>query len=286
MMATFPTSRQAIVPDDIWCAIPVYNNAATIGDVVQRCRRQLANVIVVDDGSSDADLRELLKDSGSVVLRHEHNLGKGAALLTAMRYVAQGQGRYLITLDGDGQHFPEDIPQFIAALAPNTILLGDRQQVSGKMPSSSRFGRAFSDFWIRLETGAAIRDTQSGFRAYPVGPISQMRFCSRHYNFEVEVLTRSIWAGLHVKNMPIRVWYPDASPENFQLSSVPRQPADFAAARTAGGAANAADPASPTLAARRANRAKRRLKLIKQGTWQILILPIMSIHVRFSPTPR
>jgi glycosyltransferase involved in cell wall biosynthesis len=199
------------MPQDIWCAIPVYNNAATIGDLVQRCRRQMANVIVVDDGSTDADLRDLLKDSGIVVLRHEHNLGKGAALLTAIRYVAQRQGRYLITLDGDGQHFPEDIPQFIAALAPNTVLLGDRQHVSGNMPRSSRFGRAFSDFWIRLETGAAIRDTQSGFRAYPVGPISQMRFCSRHYNFEVEVLTRSIWAGLRVKNVPIRVWYPDAS---------------------------------------------------------------------------
>jgi len=203
--------RSQFVPDDIWCAIPVYNNAATIGNLVERCRRQLTNVIVVDDGSIDADLRDLLKDSGIVVLRHEHNMGKGAALLTALRYVAQRQGRYLITLDGDGQHFPEDVPHFIAELAPDTILVGNRQQISGVMPRSSRFGREFSDFWIHVESGAEVRDTQSGFRAYPVGPILDLRLCSRHYNFEMEVLTRSIWAGLQVKNVPIRVWYPDAS---------------------------------------------------------------------------
>jgi glycosyltransferase involved in cell wall biosynthesis len=194
-----------------WCAIPVYNNAATIADIAGRCVAQFAHVIVVDDGSTDADLRTLLKDLPVTVLRHETNQGKGAALAAAFRHAAERGGQYIITLDGDGQHFPEDIPRFLSHLAGDVILLGERREISGSMPRSSLFGRDFSDFWIEVETGAAVRDSQSGFRAYPLPAVLSLPLNSRHYNFEMEILTRALWAGLKVESVPIRVWYPPTS---------------------------------------------------------------------------
>lgn len=194
-----------------WCGIPVYNNAATIIDVARRSREHVTHVLVIDDGSTDADLREHLKSLDVTVERHPTNLGKGAALLTAFRYAADHGAEYLITLDGDGQHFPEEIERMLAQLSPNTILLGSRDEVIGTMPFSSRFGREFSDFWICCECGAALVDTQSGFRAYPINDVLSLRLGTRHFNFEVEILTRAIWAGLVVRRVPIRVRYPDRS---------------------------------------------------------------------------
>ena len=101
-----------------------------------------------------------------------------------------------MTLDGDGQHFPEDIPRLIAAIAPDTIVVGRRDEITGDRPPSSHFGQAFSDFWIEVESGAAVRDTQSGFRVYPLEPLADLPLALRHYTFEVEVLTRALWAGL------------------------------------------------------------------------------------------
>lgn len=195
----------------IWCGIPVYNNAATIADVARGCREQIAGVVVVDDGSTDADLRDLLKTLDVAVVRHPSNQGKGAALLTALQFAAERGAEYLLTIDGDGQHFPEDIPRFLSRLSPDAILLGSRETIVGDMPRSSLFGREFSDFWICVESGASLRDTQSGFRVYPVKHLLNLRLVCRRYNLEMEVLTRAIWAGLRVLSVPIRVWYPDRS---------------------------------------------------------------------------
>ena len=190
-----------------WCAIPVLNNAATIADIVRRSQAQIPNVLVVDDGSTDADLHELLGPLGVTVIRHPTNHGKGAALQTALNFAKEQAVEFLITLDGDGQHFPEDIPRFLENLSPESIAIGSRSEIVGAMPRSSRFGREFSDFWIYTEAGFHARDTQSGFRAYPVRRISQLSLHSRHYNFEVEVVTRALWAGLKIHSVPIRVQY-------------------------------------------------------------------------------
>ena len=133
----------------------------------------------------------LLEPLGVEVVRHQQNKGKGEALLTGFRIVRERGGTYAITLDGDGQHFPEDIPRFFPHLAPDTILVGHRDEIAGDMPGRSRFGRRFSDFWIWLETWKTVLDSQSGFRAYPVDPVLKLRYWSKHYNLEVEVLTRA-----------------------------------------------------------------------------------------------
>jgi hypothetical protein len=119
------------------------------------------------------------------------------------------------------------LPRFLSRISLDAILIGSRDEIVGIMPRSSRFGREFSDLWICIETGAAVRDSQSGFRAYPVRHVLNLRLNSRHYNLEMEIITRAVWAGLHVESVPIRVWYPDRSErissfrpflDNFRIS--------------------------------------------------------------------
>jgi len=200
------------VPGRGWCAIPVYNNSATLRAVAEECLGILpGNVVVVDDGSTDADVGELLNGLDLVVLRHEANRGKGAAILTASRYIEQQGGVHMITLDADGQHSPADMARFIPLLAGNddVLLVGARDfSQTPNVPAASRFGRKFANFWLRVETGVAVSDCQSGFRSYPVRHINRLRFRGVGYDFEAEVLARAAWAGLRIKDVDISVSYP------------------------------------------------------------------------------
>lgn len=193
------------------CVIPVYNNAGTIENVAGRALKVIDDVLVVDDGSTDADLRAKLHDLPLEVVRHEENRGKGAALLTALDILKERNIDYMITLDGDGQHFPEDIPLVIRKLEgakEGTLLVGCRDFNDPNVPDSSRFGRAFSNFWMGVESGVSVDDCQSGFRAYPVKYVQKINCFSRHYNWETEILTRSAWAGLEIVNFPVQSYYP------------------------------------------------------------------------------
>ena len=194
----------------IWCVIPVFNNRDTIKDVALGCRAILEHIIVVDDGSIDCDIKELFSGTDIIVLRHKNNLGKGEAIRTALYFIEKTDGRFMITIDADGQHYPEDINKFIPLLQNEDtfIIVGSRDFSSENIPGKSRFGREFSNFWFRLETGVAIGDSQSGFRAYPIKYLSKIRLDGRHYDFEAEVLTRAVWSGLGIKTVQIKVFYP------------------------------------------------------------------------------
>lgn len=197
-----PTNR-------IWCVIPVFNNKGTVKDIALGCRSFLRQVIVVDDGSTDTDIPALFSGSGIVVLKHERNRGKGEAILTALKYIEARGGRFMITIDADGQHYPRDIEKFLPLLRDDTcIVIGCRRFHGEHIPRKSRFGRRLANFWLRVETGVSISDCQSGFRAYPVRYLSQMKLHGSHYDFETEVLARAIWAGLRIKTVSVDVWYP------------------------------------------------------------------------------
>lgn len=196
--------------DRIWCAVPVYNNGATVKDVVSACRDILRNVVVIDDGSTDADVAGLLSGLDVSIVKHGKNLGKGAAILTASRYVEDHGGLSMITVDADGQHVPRDIERFIPLLSEEKpgIIIGSRDFTAENVPSSSRFGRAFANFWLKVETGQTIDDCQSGFRAYPVRELNLLKFKGQRYDFEAEVLAKASWAGLSLTTVPIKVRYP------------------------------------------------------------------------------
>lgn len=194
----------------ILCAIPVYNQAQTLAVVVKGCCARMESVLVVDDGSTDADVKMLLTQERAVVVRHERNQGKGVALQTAFAYAKEQGFTHVITLDADGQHDPEDLPHFLNAIQeqPEAIVLGVRDFSVPHVPKSSQFGRSFSNFWVMLETGITCADTQCGFRAYPLKYLSQLKLIRKRYDFEIEVLVRGLWGGLPVAEVPVRTFYP------------------------------------------------------------------------------
>ncbi len=198
-------------PAAAWAVIPTYNNGATIQDVALRCLAHVDGVLVVDDGSTDADVARLFAGTRVQVLSHSVNRGKGFALRSAVGHLLEKGVEWMITLDGDGQHQPDDIPAFLEAIPrhPHAILVGARDFSGPTVPASSRFGRRFSNLWIRLETGQCVADTQSGFRAYPLRHLAQMRLRGNRYEFETDVLARAAWHGLRLVDVPVRVWYPE-----------------------------------------------------------------------------
>ena len=190
--------------------IPTKDNIASIGEVVRGCLAVCSDVLVVDDGSTDGS-GEAAQAAGARVIRHGRNRGKGAALDSALCWAGAHGYSHIVALDADGQHDPADLPAFFAASKadPAAIFAGVRDMSTA--PGSSQFGRRFSNFWIRVETGHQVADSQCGFRVYPVGPTLSLGLTGGRYEWEVEVLVRALWAGIAVRDLPCHVYYP--SPE-------------------------------------------------------------------------
>ena len=194
---------------NIFVAVPVYNHAATLRQVIEGILEQHDRVLVIDDGSRDG-VAEAIEGLPIDLLQHQRNLGKGAALRSAAAWGLKQGMSHMITIDADGQHDPNDLPRFFKAIAqnPQALIVGHRNFDQASIPGSSRFGRQFSNFWLRLQTGCKLKDTQSGFRAYPLMIFEHLGFWTRRYNFEIEVLVRSAWAGLELRDVDIAVYYP------------------------------------------------------------------------------
>lgn len=191
--------------------IPLYNHADTVRAVAEQVLRVHPQVLVVDDGSGDAGAA-VLDGLDLQVLRHPENRGKGAALQTALAEAERLGFSHIITIDADGQHDPADLPRFLAAIQeePDAIIVGKRDFDQASIPGSSRFGRKFSNFWLRVQTGKSLGDAQSGFRAYPVEIVRSLPLYEKHYSFEIEVLVRAAWAGIALRDLNIGVFYPPA----------------------------------------------------------------------------
>lgn len=194
------------------CAlIPCLNGAASIAAVIEGVTAQLEDVLVVDDGSVD-ETGAIASAAGARVVRHAENRGKGAALLTGMAAAREAGFTHVVTLDADGQHDPADIAVLLAAAReqPTAIVVGARDFDVPNVPGGSRFGRRFSNFWVRLETGQSLGDTQSGFRVYPVELSLALGVGPSRFEFEVEILVRAAWARVPLAERPISVFYPPA----------------------------------------------------------------------------
>lgn len=192
----------------ILVVIPLFNHSRTIEKVVQGCRARHGDILVVDDGSSD--LAENFEQAiGVQVLRHSANQGKGAALMSAAQYARSHGFTHIITIDADMQHSPEDIPKFKAAIQDDhkALVIGKRDFENSSAPRTSRFGREFSNFWFRVQTGMQAGDAQSGFRAYPLLIFERLSLKQTRYDFEIEVLVKAAWAGVPIKIISIPVYY-------------------------------------------------------------------------------
>ena len=189
--------------------IPTYNNEKTLAEVIREVKIYASDIIVVNDGSTDATPAILQSIEAIHVCSYAKNKGKGYALQTGFRKALEMGFDYAITLDSDGQHFPSDIPSFVekAHDNPQAIWVGSRNLQQENMPGRNTFANRFSNFWFRLETGIKLDDTQSGFRWYPLQLLKHTRYFTRKYDFELEVLVRSAWKKIPVQSVPVRVFY-------------------------------------------------------------------------------
>ncbi len=189
--------------------IPVYNHGKTLRGVVQKAIETGAEVLVIDDGSTDGGL-ETLSGLKVTTLCHSGNQGKGAAILTAAREAERLGMTHIVTIDADGQHDPADFRLFLPVIRENplALIIGIRNFDKKTTPLLSRFGRSFSNFWFRVQTSGSLKDTQSGFRAYPIAVLTWLKLHDKRYSFEVEVLVKAAWAGVEIKEVDISVHYP------------------------------------------------------------------------------
>lgn len=186
--------------------IPVYNNPHTISNVVAAALEQKLPVIVIDDGSDIAVSSLLKPDPMLTVIRHNTNKGKGEALISGFKEAKKEGYDFAASIDGDGQHYPAEIHRLIPLIEANTIVIGNRV-FQKDVPGSSKFGRVFSNFWIFMESGVWLHDTQSGFRIYPLN-ILELHLQQSHYDFEIEVLVKHLWQGGKIAEADIEVYYP------------------------------------------------------------------------------
>jgi hypothetical protein len=207
-----------VEPITICVIIPTYNNKLTIEAVLRNVCKVLHDVIVVDDGSTDGASPLLNRISSISVVRHEHNQGKGAALADGFAFAAQKGYSHAISLDGDGQHLAADLPKFVQEIehCPTGMIIGRRNLAGRGKRLKSRILRAHSNFWVWLLTGQWVRDSQTGFRAYPLKRVTELRVKTRRYDYEVEVLVKGLWVGMPVREIPIEVEYVPGSKSHFR----------------------------------------------------------------------
>ena len=189
--------------------IPVYNHEEMIAIVVKKAKRIGFPVFVVDDGSTDSTYRKIKGIKGINILRHSVNQGKGAAIMTGLREAVR-IADWAITIDADGQHNPDDARNLIDAIpaGKRPLVVGVRaNMLKQDVPWTSRFGRGFSNFWVRASGGPKIADSQSGFRIYPLPESLRVNVKARRYQFEVEFLAKANWKRMQVVEAPISVTY-------------------------------------------------------------------------------
>jgi glycosyltransferase involved in cell wall biosynthesis len=193
---------------DCAAVIPCLNEEATIGPLVSGVRRHASTVFVVDDGSSDKTAI-IAQRAGAEVLRQNRSSGKGAALQTGWRFAFQRGFRWALTLDGDGQHSPEDIPKFFRCAENEQahLVVGNRMDQPAEMPFVRRFVNRWMSKRISKIAHQPLPDTQCGFRLMNLRPWHELPIHSTHFEIESEVLLAFVFAGYRVDFVPIRVIY-------------------------------------------------------------------------------
>lgn len=189
--------------------VPTYNNAKTLDAVLSSILNYTDQVLVVNDGSTDGTA-DILKQFPQIqVISYPNNQGKGHALRLGFKKAYEAGYEYAITMDSDGQHFAKDLPLFISKLQehPDAIIIGARNMDQSSVPGKSSFGNRFSNFWFEFETGLKLKDTQSGYRLYPIKLFQNFKFVTKKFEFEIEVLVRSAWHGIEITEVPVQVYY-------------------------------------------------------------------------------
>ncbi|MEI6231816.1 MAG: glycosyltransferase family 2 protein [Planctomycetota bacterium] len=193
---------------DICAIIPCYNEGRTIRQIVLDVREKLATVLVVDDGSTDATIREA-EAAGAVVLKQPRNMGKGAALKAGFAWAAEHGFQAALTLDGDGQHAVDEIPLFVNAFDAQRcdIVVGNRMTDLSSMPRIRRWTNRFTSWAISRMAGQKIWDSQCGYRLISIRLWKDVRLETMRFEMESEILIRACRTGAKLAQVTVKTIY-------------------------------------------------------------------------------
>jgi len=188
--------------------IPAYREGERIARVIADIKPYVSTVVVVDDCSPD-NTSEQAQSAGAIVVRHEVNRGKGAALKTAFKKLAEMGYAYGITMDGDGQHDPQQLPLFIKEIKDShaTMVIGNRFSNAAGMPKVRWLVNRTMSWLISKICRCSIPDTQCGYRAMAVTNPSILGAKSDHFDYESEVLILTARAKGVIRSVPVKTIY-------------------------------------------------------------------------------
>ena len=203
-------SETEIKPIKVCVLIPAFREKGRIGSVLRRVMDHVPDVVVIDDGSGDGTAAEA-EALGVVLLQHRENKGKGMALNTGFAYAREQGFDVAITLDGDGQHNPDDVPRFLEAYRRTgiPILIGNRMKDTVRMPMVRRWTNRFMSWLLSRELRQFIPDTQCGFRLYACDILPNKPVQSERYAAESEILLHLADRGIRMDSVPVTTIYRD-----------------------------------------------------------------------------
>ena len=188
--------------------IPAFNASSQISEVIKKSQKYVDQVIVCDDGSTDATFVNA-ESSGAIMLKHKNNLGKGAALKTLFEKAKEIDADIIITIDGDGQFLPEEIPKLIEPIKTNQfdVVIGNRFLNKDEMPSYRKAGNKILDGFTKLAANLPFEDTQSGFRSYSKNAIKKISFSTNGFGVDSEILIDAVNKDLKITEQYVSVIY-------------------------------------------------------------------------------
>ena len=192
----------------ILTCIPAFNEGKVIDEVIKKCLKFSDQVVVCDDGSTD-DTYEIADAAGAHVIRHDVNIGKGEALRTLFKFAIHSKNDIIVTIDGDGQFLPEEIPKLVSDIEEkkSDIVIGYRFDDATDMPNYRRFGNKMLDRMANMVTELSVSDTQSGYRAYSKDVIEKLNFHINGFGADVEILIDAAKKGFRISEQKVTVIY-------------------------------------------------------------------------------
>lgn len=197
--------------------IPAYNEAGHISDIIGKASKYVDEVIVADDGSTDTTA-QIAAAASATVVRSETNCGAGQATKTCFQFAREKGADVLVTIDGDGQHDPNEIPKVVAPVLDGKadLVIGSRfLDTKSNIPLYRRFGVNIINFLFNFCSKVKVSDSQSCFRAYSLKAINNLNITERGFGFSIQLLIQTRQSGLIIAEVPIScVYHSDGSTVN------------------------------------------------------------------------
>lgn len=208
--------------------VPAYNEAETVGSVVERTRESVDRVVVVDDGSTDRTA-EVARDRGATVIEHAINTGVGGAVRTGYRYAIRHDYDFVVQIDADGQHDPAYVPMLLEAAVDHDVVIASRylNESFAEYSALRRLGIRFFTGVVNRLGGVEVTDVTSGFRVYRVSALeSMMHRSDRHW--AVEQTLQAAEAGLRIEEVSAEMPTRETGESQFTLDTLVLYPARMA----------------------------------------------------------